>query len=117
MQLSRQELPSTIWPTFTWLDVTHDYAGVFFRALGGGSENFGVTQAEDSPRLTEVRFDVVNLPELSSLISIFPNNQWSAGVSSGGPRPTNTHWRMSFKQSAGEVRPRNQAVRIWKRVA
>jgi hypothetical protein len=37
-----------------WKDVTSDYAGLLFRAEGGGSEAFGQVQVENSPRLVEV---------------------------------------------------------------
>jgi len=32
-----------------WKDVTSDYAGLFFRAEGGGSEAFGTLQNENFP--------------------------------------------------------------------
>jgi hypothetical protein len=46
--------------------------------------------------------------------AIIANGDWSKNVYSGSG--SGTHYAMSFKVSSGEVRPRNQAIRIWKRV-
>ena len=43
------------------------------------------------------------------------NNNWSLNVYTGANAGSNHY--TSFKISSGEVRPRNQAIRIWKRVS
>lgn len=113
MQLPRQELPSSIWRTATWLDITYEYAGLFFRVLGGGSENFGVTQEENSPRLTNVQ--MTGVFSQATLVNVTPS-EYSAWLSTGHQASGNPHWGVRFLVSGGEVRPRNEAVRIWKRV-
>ena len=40
VQLPSQPLPTTLWPGLKWLDVTKEYAGLFFRAEGAGSSKF-----------------------------------------------------------------------------
>ena len=59
-QLPDQPQPATLWPTFNWTDVTSTYAGLFFRAEGGGSEKFGSVQQDNSPRLESVYRHVIN---------------------------------------------------------
>lgn len=47
-------------------------------------------------------------------IKVTANGQQSPAVSSGAGGDW-THWGLAFTVSAGEVRPRNTGVRIWKR--
>lgn len=113
VQLPGQSAPYSLWPPASWQDVTFDYAGLFFRVLGGNSEPFETVQVENSPRITEVWTDGTFEHQYHNYI--YPNNQFSAGVSSGD-WTNNGHWTLRFKQSAGEVRPRNTAVRIWRKM-
>jgi hypothetical protein len=122
VQLGGQPDPEVLWPTLQWSQVTSEYAGHFFRAEGGGSGSFGSTQAEDSPRITEILnsacvYDeslcrrAVNhiIPKhgVSPNVVVSPYNEFSSDIS----------WFLQFTFSDGEIRPQNQAVRIWKRVA
>ncbi len=74
-------------------------------------------QEENSPRLIQVG---VNRTNLRNPLSVTANGKWSSSIftSSG----SDTDWvslnlyALRFKVSSGEVRPRNQAIRIWKRV-
>lgn len=96
-----------------WIEITSDYAGLFFRVLGKGSESFGAAQAENSPKLTKVN-RVMRLTALDET-TVFGDGTASTGVSSGATGGA-LHWGLSFTLSNGEVRPRNTAIRIWKRV-
>lgn len=112
VQLSGQPEPSNIWPTVTWTEITSEYAGLFFRALGSGSASFGYIQAENSPRLTEVSNTLVG--SVFNDLQIPVNGGWSSWISTGSTSAV-SHWALQFLVSTGEVRPRNSAIRIWKR--
>jgi hypothetical protein len=100
-----------------WKDVTSEYAGVFFRAEGGRSAAFGTIQEEGCPQLTSVKTNWgeykdendnwKKIPE----INIIPN-QWSKFITTGSDKST---YLISFRSNSSEVRPRNMAIRIWKR--
>ena len=93
-----------------WQEVSSEYSGLFFRVVGGGSLGFGETQDENSPRLTQAGYLVGRAQTTSMNI---PPGEWSPCLKTGG------HKRdadcLSFYVSGGEVRPRNKAIRIWKR--
>lgn len=91
----------------TWTEVTSQYAGLFFRAAGGGSAAFGSTQEEFSPRITQI----TSLEFSGAIIRTLTPN----GFISVGARPPTDHWGLYITQSTGEVRPRNSAIRIWRR--
>lgn len=113
MQLRNQPEPEKLWPTVQWSEITAEYAGLFFRAAGGSSAEFGSIQAENSPRLIGVRGRLVLSTAVSSIV-VNANDAWSATLSAGATGATN-HWGLSFAVSSGEVRPRNTAMRIWVR--
>lgn len=78
------------------------------------SESFETIQAENSPRITLVQTGNSNTHVYHNYI--YPDDQLSVGVTSGAWAINAEHWTLRFKQSGGEVRPRNTAVRIWKRM-
>ncbi len=100
-----------LWPIFEKSDKSSKYSGLFFRVLGGNSSSFTAVQEENSPRLVGVKYTRSNQYDS---VDISANDDWSEAVRSG----IFEGWRsgISFKVSSGEVRPRNQAIRIWKRV-
>lgn len=93
-----------------WTEITSQYAGLFFRVLGAGSAAFGSVQEENSPRLTDVASFAGSAP--SGQVSV-PIGSWSFTIRSGGS--SGSLQAMQFRASGGEVRPRNGAVRIWRR--
>lgn len=96
-----------------WEEITADYAGLFFRALGGDSEAFNVLQDDNSPRLTRVN---LSGQARRDAVDITANGVASPMVSSGAIGPiSGTTWGLVFRVSGGEVRPRNSAIRIWRR--
>lgn len=111
-QLPNQPEPHLLWDSAIWSDISSQYAGLFFRVLGGGSQTFNFTQAEQSPRITQVDL-VVNAGRRNS-INLPSTNVISTGVQT---LIYPNLWGLRFVQSAGEVRPRNSAVRIWIRTA
>ncbi len=117
VQLPNQPDPKSLWPTVEWTDVTSNYAGLFFRAEGGGAASFGQIQEENSPRLINARYKLSEegCNEGCGLKSIEVNkNEWSKGVFTGCESEGN-YVSLQFLTSNGEVRPRNNAVRIWRR--
>jgi hypothetical protein len=112
VQLPSQPEPKTLWSMVEWKDVTSDYAGHFFRAEGGGSAAFGLTQEDNSPRLTSIATqDGFDVPIWKSVNTV--PGQWSPRIETAGN--SGTLRSLKFFLSSGEVRPRNKAVRIWKR--
>ena len=93
-----------------WREVSSEYAGLFFRVLGEGSSGFGETQNENSPRLTQATYQIGSAQTTSMSI---PSGAWSQCLKTGGNiRDIDC---LQFYVSGGEVRPRNKAIRIWKR--
>ncbi len=92
---------------------------MFFRVVGGNSSSFTDVQEENSPHLIEVEYggwmnyiDKVDIAEANR----FEQYQHQHVTSGCGGGESCSWMGMAFKVSSGEVRPRNQAMRIWKRV-
>lgn len=98
----------------TWSEITESYAGLFFRAVGGGSAAFGSIQDDNSPRLTNVQTGSVPHGIWQTVVNA--DNTLSSLVSTGHGSGID-HWGLSFRVSQTEVRPRNTAIRIWIRTA
>lgn len=96
-----------------WTEITAQYAGLFFRAAGEGSAEFGSVQEENIPKLTNVNGRLVLTSPTSSVA--IPVNGGTTPALSVGATGAQTHWGLSFTVSSGEVRPRNTAVRVWMR--
>ena len=110
--------PIELWPNMSWLEVTNKFANLFFRAEGPETEPFGTMQ--------------------------LANQSWISNIITGGYKPTSFdnyrvevenyplndrlgHWTKLFKNQAffdrieffttdSEVRPKNTAIKIWKRI-
>jgi hypothetical protein len=46
VQLPKEKSPTEIWPWMTWINVSSDYAGHFFRVEGGNAAPFGQSQID-----------------------------------------------------------------------
>ena len=122
-QFPNRPEPSLIWPQVTWTNRTTDYSGLFFRADGGDSEKFGVIQDDNSPKINRVEWvqaqDANPYPTFTEL----PKQGWSSWVQSAyneilsGQWLTSWRYKLRFHTTGGEVRPKNTAVRLWKRTA
>lgn len=118
VQLSNQPEPSSLWPKTQWDNISSTYAGLFFRVLGGTSAAFGQTQNENSPRISEIQNVIVNGQHH---INVAADGEWTLPLWTGSDSycltgTTTCYWSTKYRQSAGEVRPRNQAIQIWKRI-
>ncbi len=141
VELPNEKSPTEIWPWMTWNDTTSAYAGLFFRAVGEKSAPFGQVQEDNAPHLVHVdpfaRASFQKPPILRDLIDPFarassfqkspilrdpidPHTDYPGW----GKRiiPDDTYVSLlnilysDYKMSSGEVRPRNMAIRVWKRV-
>lgn len=123
IQYYRTSEPTKLWPTLSWQEVTQNYAGLFFRAGGGGAATFGYTQSDNAPRLTNINHSKHIGPDCSRFSHFWTRSQitlpigkWSSYISTGAMPMCQKHFGnvdLTFYSSGGEVRPRNQAVRIW----
>ncbi len=114
VQLAGQPAPKSLWPGLNWADVTGQYAGHFFRAEGGGSAPFGQAQDDNAPRIAEIRTTAGPIGKFSAHVTMVPN-QWSAFFFSGNSG-TGDKDAFSIRLTGGEVRPKNMAIKVWKRV-
>ncbi|XP_054154840.1 uncharacterized protein LOC128953381 [Oppia nitens] len=112
-QLGGQPEPSQLWPGVKWLDITHDYSGLFFRAEGSGSLPFGQIQAANWSRLASVstyRWEISATTSQGWRLTDLPANGWSNDTNNWYPQ----EMRLYF--TATDNRPRNQAIRLFKRI-
>lgn len=110
-QLPGQEEPQKIWPQLSWKDISEDYQGLFFRVVGNGSASFGDVQEDNSPRLVRIK-----RVEASSYLDVAINADGRPSSPVDADDSTWSDRALQFTVSAGEVRPRNKAIKIWKRV-
>lgn len=115
VQLPEQPEPSELWKFVKkWEDVSSDYAGLFFRVLGGGSNSFGYTQEESFPHITQCHtYDSDEHDKWSVDDDNLIVGSWSEGIKTGGYFGSNVLLR--FYTKSDSVIPRNKAVKIWKR--
>ncbi|CAG2114244.1 unnamed protein product [Medioppia subpectinata] len=113
VQLPNGTNPKILWPKYTWQDVSVNYAGQFFRVEGGDSLKFGAgIQDGNAPRLSEVNGGY-NVTQVEHLV-ITPG-QLTPYIYTGSDSADRSRY-LRFLVSASEVRPRNQAVRIFQRI-
>jgi len=113
VQLPGQPEPKSLWPQVKWAEVSEEYAGLFFRSVGGTSAQFGETQEEDFKSFSVYYCNGCGATNYN--VDVPKNGQWSDKFLSGHSTGGATDY-MTFRYTSGEIRPRNKAVRIWKRV-
>ena len=123
VQLPKDKAPGELWPSMTWTDISSEYEGVFFRVVGGGAGGFGVVQLENAPRLEMVhtgneKHKIQKIHhDLTNNVSI-PVTGWSDGVRTGDLSSIENAFYINFKHTdTAEVRPKNMAVKVYKRTA
>ena len=114
-QLPNQSEPGVLWPTVEWSDVTKDYSGLFFRAEGLDSEKFGKIQQANYSRLSNVEvwsseMDGWRDDRKHNLGFPLEEGKWT-NIKPGGL----IYW-LKLYNTQGNNRPKNTAVKIWKRV-
>ncbi len=121
VQLPKEAPPSEVWPSFTWKEISSSYSNVFFRVVGDRAAAFGSTQEASSPRLVGVKAtdDASNKSTSIQLKA----GKWSEGLyvrtleqNSKTQSGQNDLKSLKFLVEGSEVRPKNMAIKIWKRV-
>lgn len=122
IQYRNQSTPDILFGTDgKWQDVSAEYAGEFFRAVGGNSSSFGVTQAEGLPNITG---------GVSSGTGVYQNGLSAFQVSNEvqfsvpqqqGVAKANLDFDASICNpiygASTHVTPYNSSIRIWKKIA
>ncbi len=122
VQLPKDKAPSELWPSMTWQDISKDYEGVFFRVVGGDAASFGQVQQGNAPRLGTIHNSYNNNNAIKNQIGspaniTIPINGWSDASFTGRNTGENSHY-MNFKLTdIAEVRPKNMAVKMYRRTA
>ena len=113
-QFPYQSSPQQLWPSLQCTEVTQQYAGLFFRAQGNVSLPFGQIQNDNAPHLKKI-WASPNANYRGTVETVLGN--WSNFVATGfwnnSDIPNTVSLR--FFMSDGEVRPKNMAIKIWKR--
>ncbi|CAG7662610.1 unnamed protein product [Allacma fusca] len=127
IQYGGQLDPRDVWKGGAWEDISPKYAGFFFRVEGGKSKSFGTTQ-DESMRSLKLEYqspEQTRDQKIDSAVLTYSQHS-SAAVSAGGYRGDWTGVKTSWyptgstyaaRERDNEVRPINQAVRVWKRYA
>jgi len=121
-QLPGQTDPQAIWPSFRWSEISSDYSGLFFRVLGGNSSHFGTVQKDNSREITKINFKFYNTNDngyysvRDSVILDKPVNDIIQSAKSNFQGNLPDRNGLLIEKEQGEIRPVNQAVKIWKRI-
>ena len=123
--LPHEKEPGEIWPWMIWEDVSKNYSGVFFRVVGGESASFGNIQQENIPRINRfVSFwrnyhsDEVYKNQVPGDQSIdIPMSGSSKWIATGGSASNSDYKYSHFESTGGEVRPKNMAIKVWRRIS
>ncbi len=133
VQLPQEKSPQEIWPWMSWTDISPQFDSTFFRVAGSKAEVFGKTQPELIPFIDSVEYTDCQWKPTDACAklkaedrylwgqNISQSGGWSGKVSSPnafniGNSPASTYKAaMRFHVTPGEVRPKNMAVKVWKR--
>ncbi len=121
IQYRNQSTPDILFGTDgKWQDVSSEYAGEFFRAVGGNSSSFGTTQAEGLPDIqggfsgyghfsAAVGACILEVPT-----STYGSTREGSAYSSIGIYASRSN---SIYGASTHVTPYNSSIRIWKKIA
>jgi hypothetical protein len=115
-QLPNMSAPTDMWPKLKWTDVSAQYAGLFFRTDGGTAAKFGETQPANQSWISTFNIVAMVGTKRDHDTSLYPeqlNQGWSTNVLPGDNDGFNG---LSLFTTSGETRPRNTAIRLWKRI-
>lgn len=120
-QLRGQSTPDQLFATSgKWQDISSTYAGRFFRAAGGAAAGFGNQQAGGLPNISgslnanKIRTSQDGAFTVEETID-------TGGIAAGGYQ--NCKWIFNASKSnpiygaSTEVRPINETIRVWKKIA
>lgn len=110
------------------MDISLSFAGTFFRVDGAGAAPFGTVQEEFIPHISQINHTQItplinlpiSLPKLpqKSILFNFKSAEISDPLLSSqvSAYESVTANALTFKWATGEVRPRNMAVKVWRRL-
>jgi len=108
--------PNELFPALKWEDISSEADGLFFRVTGGSAAEWGDVQDDCSPRINWAETASHDYPATSVQI---PRSGWSGWFRTGqygGHSNGYIPWRTRLNSADCEVRPKNLAVKLWKRV-
>jgi hypothetical protein len=127
VQLPGKSAPATLYPGSTWSDVSYDFAGLFFRAAGGGASAFGSgvqTQQiahhnhNHTHKLYEKTDDGISGYGLTNDTTPERTGEEEvADVYTKGPIDNIIYELPASTDAGDENRPANVTVKIWQRTA
>ena len=128
VQLPKEQSPQEIWASagLTWTDISDSFNSTFFRVVGSQAEEFGEVQEEFLPYIDQVSHfcqggnnRANNSPNCSYVTQakLPRGGGWSEDLYTAKKFKGlgEENGSISFHFSGGEVRPKNMAVRVWKR--
>ena len=111
-----------------WKGVSSNYSAVFFRVVGGEAAPFGEIQKENTTRIVSVNAewscDKGGKDAYEKVHAHISPDQRNADIPLVGSSlyvemgrdVGNCQKWTSFKSSGGEVRPKNMAIKVWRRI-
>ena len=126
VQLPNEKNPQQIWSSeLKWTDISSTYDSAFFRVAGNKSAPFGKVQEGFSPYIDYIKYSECYGRDCDSrdntMWSIGLQNQgWSPNVMSASLERGSGQWYkglLQFHTASGEVRPKNMAIKVWRRSA
>ena len=116
VQFPKHSAPTTLWPNTHWEDVTKEYSGLFFRAEGQESVEFGEVQEENYPGVTEYLTHCQSFKHDEAKAYEYKYNLTKGHWTSSGCMAHTAIDDVRLFRDDGEVRPKNMAIRIWKKL-
>ena len=124
IQFRDQAGPSTLFPGTTWQNISSTYSGRFCRADGGSAASFGSQQAGGLPNITGTigvqgndAYRNLATGVFATLKIGYVDNGTSVSGNYLNLADFNASRSSSLYGASEEVRPINETVRIWKRIA
>ena len=131
VQLPQEKAPQEIWPSLVFTDISSAYDSAFFRVVGNkGAAAFGTEQQQQSPAIDEIKYEdcqqnPTNLCATNKFNSTGDDKLkpgWSQNIVSANGfntagAPSRFLATLKFHTTTGEVRPRNFAIKVWKRTS
>ena len=131
VQYPNQSAPSTLYGLTSWVDISSNYNGAFFRANGGNSAAFGTEQGDatavngltSSFNGTSIHGTFGTVNSGGSFTGPFTAGEFAHNYGYGSG---NGYYQVNFDYTPSgsvslngdtETRPKNYSIKIWKRTA
>lgn len=115
-QFKGEKEPNALFPGTTWENISNQHAGRFFRAEGGSAASFGSQQAGGLPNITGTTGGCDdNSGSWAGAFYVAGRVGDCSGDRAGAYGGFDASRCNSLYGAASEVRPENEAFRIWKR--